>query len=455
MEKRTGKESKQPNRIGLMLLLAVLCLRAGLWPAQPNPQNLNPVSFRLKNGLTVIVVEDSSLPVVTAVMAYGVGSVNDPEGKDGLAYLMQNLMFQGSENVGPLQHLNYVQNVGGELNAATTFDKTFFYETVPSNQLGLVLWLEADRLHFLRVTEAILAREKENLIRNEDKRYLQEPFSRYFFLIDQILYPDFRYGHSLTGSAESIRSISLEDVLRFYRKYYVPNNAVLCLSGDLKLARARELVSRYFETIPRGEEPEPYPQPEFIPSLSARDQVMVDPMVSSPALQFGIRLDNLRPEDGLVLRLMEQILVQGGTSRLVGRLVKKERLALFLNGGLEERGQFQSLKIFLLANTQVMVERAKKVLADELNRLKMEMIPEREFIKAKNIHKFNYLNQVTGNNLTRALALADLYLKEGRVPDVVGELSRLEKLTPYAILALARRQIREEKFCFLTILPRY
>ncbi|MCX8160444.1 MAG: insulinase family protein [Candidatus Saccharicenans sp.] len=438
-----------------LVLLTILFLQAVLWSAQASSQIFNPASFRLKNGLTVIVVEDPSLPVITAVVAYRVGSVHDPEGKDGLAYLMQNLMFQGSENVGPLQHINYIQNVGGELNAATTFDKTFFYETVPSNQLGLVLWLEADRMHFLQVTEAILAREKENLVRNENQRYLQEPFSRYFFLIDQILYPDFRYGHSLTGTADSIRSISLEDVLRFYRKYYVPNNAVLCLSGDLKLARARELVSRYFETIPRGEEPEPYPLPEFIPSLSARDQVMVDPLVSSPALQFGVRLESLRPEDLLILRLMEQALVQGGTSRLVNRLVKKERLALFLSGGLEERGQFQSLKIFLLANTQIMVERAKKVLADELNRLKTEMMPEREFLKAKNNHKFNYLNQMTGNNLSRAMALADLYLKEGRVPDISGELNRLEKLTPYSILALARRQIREEKFCFLTIIPRY
>ncbi len=454
MNKLREKSFKRPGRAWLALMF-VLFLPEGLWSARSTAQSFNPVSFRLKNGLTVIVVEDSSLPVVTSVVAYRVGSVNDPEGKDGLAYLMQNLMFQGSENVGPLQHLNYIQNVGGELNAATTFDKTFFYETVPSNQLGLVLWLEADRMHFLQVTEASLAREKENLIRNENQRYLQEPFSRYFFLIDQIMFPDFRYGHSLTGSPESIRGISLEDVIRFYRKYYVPNNAVLCLSGDLKLARARELVTRYFETIPRGEEPEPYPEPEFIPSLSARDQVMIDPMVSSPALQFGVRLEDLRPEDNLVLRLLEQVLVQGGTSRLVNRLVKKERLALFLSGGLEERGKFQALKIFMLANTQIMVERAKRSLADELNRLKTEMMSEREFLKAKNIHKYNYLNQMTGNNLSRALALADLYLKEGRVPDIAGELDRLEKLTPYSILALARRQIREERFCFLTILPRY
>ncbi|MCR4395482.1 MAG: insulinase family protein [Candidatus Saccharicenans sp.] len=439
----------------LTILVFVCCLFAWWQTAQAQSFNFNPVSYKLKNGLQVIVVEDPSLPVVTSVLAYGVGSVNDPEGKEGLAYLMQNLMFQGSENIGPLQHLNYIQNVGGELNAATTFDKTFFYETVPSNQLGLVLWLESDRMHFLQVSEATLAREKENLIRKENERYLQEPFSRYFFLIDQILYPDSRYGHPLTGSAQSLRSLTLDDVQKYYRRYYVPNNAVLCLCGDLKLARVRELVSRYFETIPSGEEPGPYPTPEFIPSLSARDQVMVDPLVSSPALQFGVRLENLKPEDLMVLGLMEQVLIQGPTSRLMTRLIKKERLAVFMSGGLEERGPFQSLKIFLLANNQIMAERAKKALAEELNRLKTEMVPDREFLKAKNNYKFNYLNQLTGNNLSRALALADLYLKEGRLPDINRELNRLEKLTPYSILALARRQLREEKYCFLTILPRY
>lgn len=450
-----GRKKAIRSKPTVIFIVALFCLRSALWSAQNSTLNFKPISFKLKNGLQVIMVEDSSLPVVTAVMAYKVGSVNDPEGKDGLAYLMQNLMFQGSENIGPLQHLNYIQNVGGELNAATSFDKTIFYETVPSNQLGLVLWLESDRMHFLQINEAVLAREKENIIRNETQRYLQEPFSRYFFLIDEIMYPDFRYGHPLTGSAQSLRDITLEDVLKFYRKYYVPDNAVLCLSGDLKVARARELVSRYFESIPRGEERESYFPPEFIPSLSARDQVMVDPLVPSPALQFGVRLEDLRPEDELVLKLLEQVLVQGRTSRLSNRLVKKDRLALFLNGGLEERGPYQSLKIFLLANNQVMIERSKKSLVEELNRLKTEMVSEREFLKAKNNHKFNYLNQMTGSNLSRALALADLFIKEGKLPDIDGELGLLEKITPYSILALARRQLKEEKYCFLTILPRY
>lgn len=437
--------------VGSCLLL--FCLRF-LFSFQSEPSDYKPVSFKLKNGLQVIIVEDNSFPLVSAVIAYGVGSINDPPNKDGLAYLMQNLMFQGSENVGPLQHINYIQNVGGELNAATTFDKTFFYETVPSNQLGLVLWLESERMHFLDINQIILEKEKENLIRNERQRQLDEPFARYFFLIDEILYPDFSYGHSLVGSAQSVKNITLNDVLSFYRRYYVPNNAVLCLSGDLNTQKAKELVIRYFESIPKGLEPIVYPKPEFPLGPSGRDQIMIDPLVSSPAMQFAIRIENYQPEDILIFKIMEQILLNGNSSRLVNRLIRKERVALYLSGGFEERREFQSLKLFLLANNQYMIERSKKILIDELNRLKTEMVSEKEMTKAKNKFKYNYVKEITGNNLSRALALADRYLKERNLPEIGSELAQLERINSYSILMLARKHLNEENYCFITILPR-
>ncbi len=436
------------------LIFSLLLLISLLAGAQLPDLNLNPISYKLRNGLQVIIVEDSSLPLVSVVLAYGTGSIHDPENKEGLAYLMQNLMFQGSENVGPLQHINYIQNVGGELNAATTFDKTFFYQTVPSNQLGLVLWLESDRMHFLEITQQKLEREKENIIRNENQRILQEPFSRYFFLIDQIMYPDFSYGHPLIGSANSIRNISLEDVVNFYRKYYVPNNAVLCISGDIKTQKARELVSRYFESIPRGSEAIVFPSTALHQVFSSRDQTVIDPLVSTPGLQFGIRLENFQPGDQQLLRMLEQILIAGKTSRLANRLLRKERVALYFSGGLEERRDFLSLKIFLLANNQAMVDRCKKIMLDEFNRLKTEMITDRELERARNNYKFNYLNQLTGSNLSRAMALADSYLKDGKLPAINDHLSFLEKVTSYSILSLARRHLLEEKYCFITILPR-
>ncbi|MBC7361303.1 MAG: insulinase family protein [Candidatus Aminicenantes bacterium] len=434
---------------GLVSLATVIFLTAQVFDLSSNT-----TQFRLKNGLEVIIYEDPSLPLVSVVVAYAVGSINDPENKAGLAFLMQHLMFQGSQNVGPLQHINYIQNVGGELNAATTFDKTYFYETVPSNQLGLVLWLESDRMNSLEISEATVGKIKEILINNDRQRRLQEPYSRYFFLIDQILYPDFSYGHALPGSEDTLRNITVEDVISFYRRYYVPNNAVLCISGDVKAQKVRELVARYFETIPRGPESGSYPASDFRSVYSSRDQIMIDPLVSTPALQFGIRFDDFQSGEVQLFKLLEYLLLNGKTSRLYKRLVNKERLALYLNGGLEDRREFLSLKIFLLANNQIMIDRSKKIILEEFNRLKTEMVSEKELSRAKNKYKFDYLSRMTGTNLSRCLALAESYLSEGKLPDVPSELSNLTKVTSYSILSLARRHLREEKYCFITILPR-
>ena len=423
-------------------------------PAQVADFSSNLSQFKLRNGLEVIVYEDASLPVVSVVMAYGVGSINDPENKPGLAFLMQHLMFQGSRDVGPMQHVTYIQNVGGELNAATTFDKTFFYETVPANQLGLVLWLESDRMNFLEINEAAVERIKEILIDNEHQRNLQEPYGRYFFLIDQILYPDFSYGHPLTGSEETIKNISPEEIINFYRSYYIPNNAVLCISGNVKIQKVKDLVSRYFETIPRGPD---IPLSNFSNlklSFSARDQIMYDSLISTPALQFGLRFDELQPEDHLPFRILEYILLNGRTSRLYRRLITSDRLVLYLNGGLEEKRQYLSLKLFLLANNKLMIDQSKKVISEEFNHLKTEMIPEKELNKAKNRYKFDYLSRFMGTNLSRSLALAESYLSEGKIPDLSTELDSLNKISPYSILSLARKFFKEEKYCFITVLPR-
>ncbi|MGB9893471.1 MAG: M16 family metallopeptidase [Candidatus Saccharicenans sp.] len=416
--------------------------------------SVTTTQFKLKNGLQVIICEDSSLPLVSVVVGYGTGSIHDPENKAGLAFLMQNLMFQGSENVGPLQHINYIQNIGGELNAATTFDKTYFYQTVPSNQLGLVLWLESDRMHSLEIDDSKVEKEKEILIQNEKDRRLQEPFAHYFFLMDEILYPDFAYGHPLPGYPESMKNISQEDVINFYHRYYVPNNAVLCISGDVKAARVREQVVRYFESIPRGPENITYPIPDFQAVFSSRDQVMTDPLVSSPALQFGVRFDSFQPGDIRSLKILEYLLLNGKTGRLVKRLIDKEKVALFLSGGLEDRREFITLKIFLLANNQTMIERSKRLLLDELGRLKVEMVSEKEITKAINKYKFDYLNRLTGTNLSRCLSLAEHYLSAGSLPDISAEMKLLSRTTSYSILSLARRHLQEDRYCFLSILPR-
>jgi predicted Zn-dependent peptidase len=292
------------------------------------------------------------------------------------------------------------------------------------------------------------------MLANEQQRSLQEPYARYFFLMDQILYPDFSYGHSPLGTVDNLNSITVDDVLAFYRRYYVPNNAVLCISGDIKAQKARELISKYFETIPRGAELPSYPQPDFSDVYSSRDQTIVDPLVSTPALEFGLRLEEPLPEERPALRLFEYLLINGKSSRLYKLLVSRERVALYLSGNLEDRRSFMSLKLFLLANNQIMIDRSKKLIVDELNKFKLELVSDRELVRAKNKYRFDFLSQLTTTNLDRSLALSEFYLRWGQLPDINYELAAVNKITPYSILSLSRKYLQEGKYCFVTILPR-
>src|SRR5512141_1309603 len=155
--------------------------------------------YRLKNGLRVILSEDARLPLVSVAVGYGAGTLREKAGQEGLAYLLENLMFQGSDNVAPLQHLSFVQKVGGEPDPTTTPDKALFYETLPSNQLPLALWLESDRMKSLVITPAAITRTREDLLKEHENRAAADPYLQTFSEFDSLLYPDVLYGHPLIG----------------------------------------------------------------------------------------------------------------------------------------------------------------------------------------------------------------------------------------------------------------
>ncbi|GAF70119.1 unnamed protein product, partial [marine sediment metagenome] len=176
----------------LLILGLYLFLFLGNFPAHgQDKQRLSfPIKqYKLENGLQVILSEDYSLPVVSVAVAYNVGSINEPPGKTGLAYLLENLMFQGSQNVGRMQHISFIRRTGGDLNATTTEDKTIFQQTVPSHQLALVLWLESDRMKSLEITAANVKQAKETLIEEIQQRKATEPYLESFLTFDRLLYP--------------------------------------------------------------------------------------------------------------------------------------------------------------------------------------------------------------------------------------------------------------------------
>jgi zinc protease len=286
---------------------------------------------RLDNGLRVVLSPDRSVPVVAVNLWYGVGSRNERPGKTGFAHLFEHMMFQGSAHVPKNKHFELIERVGGTLNGSTWFDRTNYYETVPSNDLELALWLEADRMGWL-----LPAMDQEKLdnqrdvVKNEKlQRYDNQPYGDWSERIQAMMFPEGHpYRHTVIGSMEDLDAASLEDVESFFRTFYVPNNAVLTIAGDIEAASTMGLVERYFGEIPSGADPPPIPGSAGLePTLGAtvREHVVSD--VPLPRLIMAFRVPPYSTDDFAVAEVSRALLGMGRASRLYRRLVRERRIA--------------------------------------------------------------------------------------------------------------------------------
>jgi len=409
-----------------------------------------PVSqYKLKNGLQVILSEENSLPLVSVVVAYNVGAINEVPGKTGLAYLLQNLMFQGSENISQMQHVRFINRIGGQLNATTTSDSTLFYQTVPSNQLALVLWLESDRMKSLDLNVPTVERTKLTIIEEIRQRKANEPYLESSLAFDVLLYPDFAYNHSLIGNEEDVANITLEDVVDFYSTYYVPNNAVLCITGNINKAKTKELVSRYFETIPRGKE-----IPSLLPPKPVEKKPIMktftDSLAPSPGFHLAYRMAPPQSDDFYALTILDYLLFRGKSSRLYKRLFKKERIVVDFSGTIERRKNIAAYKMFAMNNNEIMVDRCQKAIFSELDKLKSAFVSEAELKKVKNMFKMDYLEQFSTCQ-DKAIFLCEFHLAQLNLEALPAELDKYLQVTPAAIIGIANRYFTEENSVLLNI----
>lgn len=427
----------------LLILSLFLSLLAGNFSSlsQEKKELSFPVTqFKLKNGLQVILTEDYSLPLVSIVVGYNVGSIHEPPGKTGLAYLLQNLMFHGSENVGRMQHISLIDKVGGILNATTTEDKTIFQQTVPSNQLVRVLWLESDRMNSLNIDTLDVEQVKEVLINEIQRRKEANPYFDSSLVFDQLLYPDPAYSHPVIGNEADLRDLTVEDIKNFYQTFYRPNNAVISIAGNIDKRKAEREIRKYFESIPRGKD-----IPSVTPPKPLEKKTVIktfeDSLAPSPGFHLGYQLASPLSDEFYPLKIIEYILLRGKTSQLYGRLIMKERTAYSLSGGIEKRKELARLKI-LVTCTSSMMETNEKAIFSELNRIRSNLLPEKELKKAKNLFKMDYLHQFE-TSLDKALSLAETYLAKERIDDPSDELDKYLAVTPYVIIRAASRYLSQ------------
>lgn len=406
--------------------------------------------FKLRNGLQVILSEDFSLPLVSVAVAYDVGSVHEVSGKTGLAYLMENLMFSGSANVSPRQHINYINWAGGQFNAAASEDMTLFYQTVPSNQLALVLWLESDRMKSLELSEAEFEKARNDHLDDLRQRKMADPYLESSLSFDQLLYSDFAYSHPLLGTEDDVRNLTFDDVKSFYSTYYVPNNAVLCITGNFNKLKARELVARYFETIPAGKDV----SPSLEPWVYTKKQVLKsfeNVLTSAPAFHLGFRIGSPSSNDFYVLSIIDYILLRGQSSRLTRRLMNRNnKIAYQLSGGIEKKKDRAVYKIFGVVNTPMMADQCLEAIFSELDRLKTAFLSEDELARYKNMFKQDYLGRFS-SSMEKAIFLCESYLTIRNFDDLPLELDRYLNVTKNDIVGIINRYFTADNSIVLNI----
>jgi len=286
--------------------------------------------FSLENGLRVTLSQDKTAPIVAVNLWYHVGSANERAGRTGFAHLFEHMLFQGSENVRANEHFELVQRAGGTLNGSTWLERTNYFETVPSNQLALALWLEADRMGALlpAMTQKKLDTQRD-VVKNERRWSVDnQPYGTCWEKLQELSFPDWHpFHHSLIGSMEDLSEASLDDVAQFFRTYYTPDNAVLSIAGDFEIDDAQQLVEKYFGPVPRGQGKPPLTRIDLPPIFGEPLRRVVEDDVSLPRIYMSFRSPVFGSDDYYPASVAGAILGMRRGSRLYRALVRERQIA--------------------------------------------------------------------------------------------------------------------------------
>ena len=405
----------------------------------------------LANGLHVLIVERHEAPVVSVQVWYHVGSKDETAGKTGFAHLFEHLMFQGTKNLGSDQFSNYIVRVGGLDNAYTTEDYTVYWETIPASQLPVALWLEADRMRGLDITERSFDTEKEVVKEERRMRFDNQPYGT---VVEQLYAEAFTvhpYRHSTIGSMEDLDRAQVSDIRAFYDTYYVPNNAWLILAGDIDHQEAEQLVRKFFELLPAGPARPEHSIPQE-PRQEAKRILKIEENVALPAFVAAYHMPADGTPDAYPLRLASKILSEGESSRIYRRLVYDKQIAFEAHSAGNFTEDPNLFFVFAVMNPGHTPEQGQAEIQTELERLKKAPIPTEELAKAKNqILRDFVLSRQTLQSLGEELGYAAVVLKD---PELLNtELDRFLAVTPEDIQRVARKYFVPENATVLEVYP--
>ncbi len=431
-----------------MLILSLVAI----WPLQAQMNKISFEQFTLDNGLHVILHQDKTTPIVAVSVMYHVGSKNENPERTGFAHFFEHLMFEGSAHIGRGEFDKYVQNAGGTLNANTSFDRTYYYEIMPSNQLALGLWLESERMLHARVDQKGIETQREVVKEERRQRIDNQPYGSILEETFKRSYKVHPYRWPIIGSMAHLEAAKEEDYKQFYEDFYVPNNAVLSIAGDMDIAEARMLVEKYFGGIPKSAKAVYRPRVTEPPlGMEVRDTIYDN--IQLPAVIQAYRIPAQGTKDYYAVDMVSRILSSGESSRLYRALVDEQQKALFVGSfplALEDPGVSLS---FGITNMGVDVYDLEKAIDAEVDKVQMELITEKEFEKLRNQIEAEF---VTNNSRMAGIAesLATYHMFFGDANLINNEIDRYLAVTREDIQAAAKKYFNKNNRVVLHYLPK-
>ena len=395
-------------------------------------------SYTLPNGLRVVLVPRAGAPTVGIAVYYDVGSANEVEGRSGFAHLFEHMMFQGSANVPKGGHFQAIFGNGGNMNGTTSEDRTNYYEVLPSDRLGLGLWLESDRMLSLAITQENFDNQREVVKEERRTSYDNQAYNNGWLAFDTLAYSCWPYHHSTIGSMDDLNAAKLEDVQAFFNLHYKPNNAVLVIAGDFETAEAKGLVESYFASIPRGplapkwtcEEPE---------QTAPRTLSVDDALATQPAVIMGWKIEPDPNPENLAAEILAQVLGGGEASRLYGSLVRGSGKALGVESFIYGRRGPDLLGVYATANGAT-ADELQTAIEVETAGLLTRPVTQAEFDAAKS----QLMRQMVGSidsNLGLALTVGRDTLYYGQPARANQALARLDAVTLAQVQEVANKRI--------------
>lgn len=432
-------------------LLTFMLLLIGAIGAQAQMNKVEFVEFDLDNGLHVILYEDHSTPIVAVSVLYHVGSKNEKPDRTGFAHFFEHLLFEGSENIDRGEFDKYIQRAGGTLNANTSWDRTFYYEILPSNQLALGLWLESERMLHAKVDDKGIETQRQVVKEERRQRVDNQPYGSVLEESMKRAYKEHPYRWPIIGAMEHLDAAEEQDYKQFYADFYVPNNATLSIAGDIDVEEAKILIDKYFSSIPKGKEPY---RPEIVePALGSEVRDTVFDNVQLPAVIQTYRIPAQGTDDYYAVNMLAQLLSQGESSRLHRALIDEQQLALFVGNfplSMEDPGVAIA---FGITNAGVDPTTMEKAMDAEVAKVQTELISEREFQKLRNQVENDF---ISSNSTVVGIAesLANYHTYFGDANLINNEIDRYLAVTREDIREAAKKYFTPDNRVSLFYLPK-